>query len=232
MLDWAVQMADLGCLAAIETGDWDWALATQARFDEQPISAGLPDRPRRQRRDDPRPARQPEPARRHRGARTDRSLRPIRRMRPPSTTPAHGTRCSLAISMAPRRSPQRGRGRARRRAATGADAPRPRPAVGGDADGLRDTLAEIDAARATGRAAAVARSTLAAGLAALDGSVGAAGDVRGCRGRVARAGLCHSISRSACSSGAGSRRATRCAEAATRPRSARCRRPHGAGRRR
>ena len=38
MLDWAVQMADLGCLAAIETGDWDWALAIQARFDEQPIS--------------------------------------------------------------------------------------------------------------------------------------------------------------------------------------------------
>ncbi len=39
MLDWAVQMAELGCLAAIDTGDWDWALATQARFDEQPISA-------------------------------------------------------------------------------------------------------------------------------------------------------------------------------------------------
>ncbi len=38
MLDWAVQMAELGCLAAIDTGDWDWALATQARFDEQPIS--------------------------------------------------------------------------------------------------------------------------------------------------------------------------------------------------
>jgi class 3 adenylate cyclase len=38
MLDWAVQMADLGCLAAIETGDWDWALATHARFDDQPIT--------------------------------------------------------------------------------------------------------------------------------------------------------------------------------------------------
>jgi class 3 adenylate cyclase len=38
MLDWAVQMAELGCLAAIETGDWDWALATQARFEDRPIS--------------------------------------------------------------------------------------------------------------------------------------------------------------------------------------------------
>ena len=38
MLDWAVQLAELGCLAAIETGDWDWALATHARFDDQPIS--------------------------------------------------------------------------------------------------------------------------------------------------------------------------------------------------
>ncbi|MEO8247077.1 MAG: AAA family ATPase, partial [Chloroflexota bacterium] len=38
ILDWAVQMAELGCLAAIETGDWDWALETQARFEERPIS--------------------------------------------------------------------------------------------------------------------------------------------------------------------------------------------------
>lgn len=36
--DWAVQFADVGCLAAIHTGDWAWALETFARFDEQPIA--------------------------------------------------------------------------------------------------------------------------------------------------------------------------------------------------
>lgn len=35
--DWAVQMADVGCLSAIHTGDWEWAVATHDRFDEQPI---------------------------------------------------------------------------------------------------------------------------------------------------------------------------------------------------
>lgn len=39
VVDWAVQMAELGCLAAIDTGDWDWALAMFERFEEEPIPA-------------------------------------------------------------------------------------------------------------------------------------------------------------------------------------------------
>ncbi len=38
VIDWAVQMAELGCLAAVDTGDWDWALSTVARFEEQPMA--------------------------------------------------------------------------------------------------------------------------------------------------------------------------------------------------
>jgi hypothetical protein len=30
-------MADVGCLAALDTGDWDWALATYERFEEELI---------------------------------------------------------------------------------------------------------------------------------------------------------------------------------------------------
>ncbi|MEO8511010.1 MAG: AAA family ATPase [Chloroflexota bacterium] len=37
LADWAVQMADVGCLAALDTGDWDWALATYDRFEEELI---------------------------------------------------------------------------------------------------------------------------------------------------------------------------------------------------
>ncbi len=39
IIDWAVQMADLGCLAAIHTGDWAWAADVVSRFEDQPIPA-------------------------------------------------------------------------------------------------------------------------------------------------------------------------------------------------
>jgi tetratricopeptide (TPR) repeat protein len=38
VLDWAAQLASVAIGAAIDTGDWDWALATISDLDEEPIS--------------------------------------------------------------------------------------------------------------------------------------------------------------------------------------------------
>ena len=41
MRDMAVQLADVACAAAIDTGDWDWALETVADLEERGISAAF-----------------------------------------------------------------------------------------------------------------------------------------------------------------------------------------------
>jgi hypothetical protein len=173
MLDWAVQMAELGCLAAIETGDWDWALATHARFDEQPISAAY--------RIDL--AGSIATIQLLRGA--EHPLAAIEALGPldPATDPQdaaaldharawrellagnHEEAAALAGTVAGvALGAERFRAlvlRARARAWSGA------------ADELRVALDDLDALHVAGRAAAAARATLAAGLAALDGSRGA-----------------------------------------------------------
>jgi class 3 adenylate cyclase len=173
MLDWAVQMAELGCLTAIETGDWDWALATQARFDEQPISAAY--------RIDL--AGSIATIQLLRGA--EHPLAAIEALGPldPATDPQdaaaldyarawrellagnHEEAAALAVTVAGvALGAERFRAlvlRARARAWSGA------------ADELRVALDDLGALHVAGRAAAAARATLAAGLAALDGSRGA-----------------------------------------------------------
>ena len=170
MLDWAVQMAELGCLAAIDTGDWDWALATQASFDEQPIS----------------PAYRIDLAA---SAATIRVLRgtpdplaAIEALGPidPSTDPQDAAaidhaRAWQALLAGDLEAAARFAGSAAE-AALGAERSRALTLLArarlwsGDREGLRATLADIGAMGGTGRAAVAARSTLNAGLNALEAS--------------------------------------------------------------
>jgi class 3 adenylate cyclase len=170
MLDWAVQMAELGCLAAIETGDWDWALATQARFDEQPITPAYridlaaSAATIHVLRGSPNPLAVIE------------ALGPIDLATDPQDTAAldHARAWQALLSgdlvdaatLAGRES----------EVTLGADRLHALTLVARarlwarDADGLRAALGQVDALRVTGRVAAVERRTLAAGLAALEGT--------------------------------------------------------------
>jgi class 3 adenylate cyclase len=169
MLDWAVQLAELGCLAAIETGDWDWALATQASFDDQPISDAY-------RIDLAASAATIRALRGH-----PQPLAPIEALEPidPATDAqdlaaidhARAWGAFLAGDMAVATE------LAARAAAGSLGAERLRALYFGtrlrlwdrDAAGARAGLAEIDGTSTTGRAAAAARATLVAGLDALTG---------------------------------------------------------------
>ncbi|HET7686256.1 MAG TPA: AAA family ATPase [Candidatus Limnocylindria bacterium] len=174
MLDWAVQMAELGCLAAIETGDWDWALETQARFDERPISAAY-------RLD---LAASAATIRALRGS--PDPLEPIEALAPidPATDPQDLAAADLARGWAAlvagdgsgavghaERAAERALGAERLRALVLAAHAR---LWQRDLDGLRATAAAVEAMPSTGRAVGAARATLAAGIAALAGGNGAA----------------------------------------------------------
>ena len=175
MLDWAVQMAELGCLAAIETGDWDWALATHARFEEQPISAAY--------RIDLAGSIATIQLLRgaERSAGGDRCARPARPGDRPQDAAAldharawrellagnHEEAAGLAETSSAWRLGRSASARVTLRArAERGQVPR---------TSCRVALDDLDALHVAGRAAAAARATLAAGLAALDGP-------EGCRG--------------------------------------------------
>jgi class 3 adenylate cyclase len=171
--DWLVQMADLGCLAARETGDWDWALATYADLEEEPIptayridlaaSIGVI-RVLRGTPDPLAPLTTLEPI----DPATDRQdLASIDHARAweafvrgdLAAASAHAE-AAVASSL----------GAERHHAA----ALRARSRLwDGDSSGLQSTLAELDGVRVHGRAADAARISLRAGLAALSGDADA-----------------------------------------------------------
>ena len=199
MLDWAVQMAELGCLAAIETGDWDWALATHARFDEQPISAAYRIDLAGERRDHPASC-----AARQTRWRRSMALGPL----DPPTDPQDAAAldharawrgsspaitqeaAALAGTIAAWRSAaERFRAIVLRPAHERGQVP---PTSCGSA------LDDLDGLHVAGRAAAAARRPSPAGMAALDGSRRSRA---GCTPRRPRRGVrstCRSTSRSAC----------------------------------
>jgi hypothetical protein len=169
MLDWAVQMAELGCLAAIDTGDWAWALATQARFEEQPISMAY--------RIDL--AGSIATIQLLRGAADP--LAAIEALGPldPATDPQDAAALDQARAwqalLAGDLEAAAGLAETVGRVALGAERFRALTlrararAWSGAADELRMAIADLDALRVSGRAAAATRATLGAALAALDG---------------------------------------------------------------
>ena len=175
MLDWAVQMAELGCLAAIDTGDWDWALATQARFEERPISTAY--------RIDL--AGSIATIQLLRGAADP--LAAIDALGPldPATDPQDAAALDHARAwqalLAGDLEAAAGLAETVGRVALGAERFRALTlrararAWSGAADELRVAIADLDALRVNGRAAAATRATLGAALVALDGPKGAAG---------------------------------------------------------
>ncbi len=173
MLDWAVQMAELGCLAAIETGDWDWALETHARFEERPISDAY-------RLD---LAATAATIRAMRG--TDRALEPLEALEPvdPATDPqdlaavdgAHAWTALLTgdaggAALHAQRGAERSLGAERLRAL---DLAARAHLWTADLVALRASVAAIDEMAVKGRWARAVAATLAAGVAALGGEVGA-----------------------------------------------------------
>jgi class 3 adenylate cyclase len=174
MLDWAVQMAELGCLAAIETGDWDWALDTQARFDERPISDAY-------RLD---LAASASIIRALRGL--ERPLEPLEALEPvdAETDPQdlaaadHARGWAAFLSGDPTSAAAHAQQGAER--ALGAERLRGLDLVArahlwtGDLSALRDTVSAIDAMGVKGRWADAVAATLSAGISALEGEAGAA----------------------------------------------------------
>ena len=167
--DMAVQLADVACAAAIDTGHWDWALATAAdlerrgvslayRVDLAAISAVI-----RALRGEPAPP----------GAELDGGI-DLARIDPQVLAGVTHMRAWLAFVGG---SFEDARMLAAQAVAASVGAERARQAqlAGraalwlGDPDGVRGALRMLDEARVAGRATDAARATLEAGLAALEG---------------------------------------------------------------